>query len=139
MSSLVPVLRIKAGFRWDVYAPAGFRILAALDGAAKNVVGADLELTAGTNDHTGGRHVLGEAFDVSVRGLTVQEILRLTRYLKQMLGERFTVLFECPTLPTDRDLASIAYVNGDATGQHLHIQVSKSVSIYPPEKPTAHG
>lgn len=134
---LVPTLRTKNGFKWDVYAPGGFRILSALDQATK-IVGVDLELTAGTNDHTTGRHPLGEAFDVSVRGLTVQQILKLVRLLKQLLGERFTVLFECPTMPPEPELAAIAFVNGDATGQHVHIQTAIGAS-FPPEKPTAHG
>ncbi len=127
----IPVLRFKPGYRWDLPTPGGARILSALDNATK-VMGCDLTLTAGTNDHTTGRHATGEAFDVSVREMTVPVLLRFVTYLKQALGERFTVLYETIVLPSDPKLAEITYVNQDATGSHVHVQVKKS-TIYPPE------
>lgn len=131
----VHVLRCKPGVTFACIAPGGFRILAALDNAAK-VMSVDLIITAATNDHTTGRHVSGEAIDISTRDLTPQMVQRLKRVLEQALGDRFTVVFETPTLPTDPILQSIAWVNGDATGAHLHIQVKKATT-YPPTIPAS--
>lgn len=126
----VSVLRCAEGVAFARISPAGFRILAALDHATQ-VVGRDLIITAGTNDHTSGPHVRGEAYDVRTKDLDVPTILKLKTRLEAMLGMRFTVLYETPFVPTDPDLKRIAYVNGDATGEHLHIQPLKG-STYPP-------
>lgn len=135
LDALIPTLRTKNGFAWTVYAPGGFRIISALDQATK-IIGVDLELTAGTNDHTTGRHPQGEAFDVSLRGLTVPQIIKLQRFLRQILGERFTVLIEAPIAPSDPELAAITVVNPNATALHVHVQVAKG-SEFPPERLTA--
>lgn len=113
-----------------IIAPGGFRILAALDHATQ-VIGHDLTITAGTNDHSIGKHPVGEAFDVRVRDLTVPEILRLRENLQATLGPRFTVLFESPTKPADPALADIATINTGASAPHVHIQVKRGTS-YPP-------
>lgn len=126
---MVPVLRATSDVTLKP-APGGFRILAALDAATK-VLGRDLVLTAGTNDHTTGRHPLGEAYDVRTRDLNTPEILRLVEYLGHALGERFYVSYEVPTKPDDPALAAIAVVNQAATGQHIHIQVRRG-TVYPP-------
>lgn len=130
MNSLIPVLRCKPGCAFDRIAPGGFRILAALDAAAK-IVGVDLELTAGTNDHTTGKHVSGEAYDVSVTGMTVPQVLKTKRFLEQALGLRFTVLYEVAIQPADPALVAVAFVNPDASGPHLHVQIAKG-TVYPP-------
>ena len=128
--SRIPVLRHRPDVRFNKIAPAGFRILAALDKATK-VIGFDLEITSGTDSHTSGQHPLGQAYDVSVKGMTIPVIARLKKFLQQELGERFTVLYEVPDLVTDADEALIAYVNPDASGKHLHLQVRKG-TVYPP-------
>src|SRR3990167_5252773 len=130
MSLLVPVLRARDTARFSRIAPGGFRILAAFDGATK-ILGRDLELTSGTDSHSSGRHPLGEAYDLSVEGLTIAEIEKLKDYLARTLGPRFTVLYEVPTRPSDPMEADLAYVNSRATGKHLHAQVKKS-TVYPP-------
>lgn len=127
---MVPVLRTKAGVEFARIAPGGFRILAALDRACQ-VMARDLTITAGTNDHAMGRHVTGEAFDLSVKDLTVPEIVRLKTLLQQVLGARFAVLYEVPSEPADPTLRAIAWVNQDASGPHLHLQVTKG-TVYPP-------
>jgi len=132
----IPVLRVKKGCAFDRIAPGGFRMLAALDTATK-VLGCDLTLTAGTNDHTTGRHPDGEAFDLSVQTLTPAQIVRLVAFLRQTLGERFTVLYETPAQPSDTQLAAVAFVNHDATAPHLHLQVKRS-TLYPPEESSAY-
>lgn len=126
----VPCLRHTADVAFARIAPGGFRMLAALDHATA-VIGRDLTITAGTNDHTEGRHPLGEAFDVRVRDLDVPTTLRLVQVLKATLGPRFTVLYEVPTLPSDPQLRAIATVNPAASGPHLHLQVKKD-TVYPP-------
>lgn len=131
------VLRVKPGCAFAVIAPGGFRILAALDNATK-VLSCDLTIAAGTNDHTTGRHPLGEAYDVSVKDLALQTILKLKTYLDQALGARFTVLYEVNAPPTEPELAAIAFVNPAATGKHFHIQVKKGTT-YPPLERTAYG
>jgi hypothetical protein len=135
IGTMIPVVRCKPEVAFARIAPAGFRILAALDGASK-VLGFDMWITAGTDSHTTGRHVTGEAYDISVKDWSVPILLKVKRYLEQVLGDRFTVLYEVPTTPSDPDLAQIAYVNGDATGPHLHVQVKKG-SEYPPSTPVS--
>lgn len=128
---MIPVVRCKPGAKFEVIAPGGFRILAAIDGAT-SVLGHDLTIAAGTNDHDGiSRHNLGEAYDVSVKDFAIGPLEALIRYLSQRLGPRFTVMYETPTRPTDHELAKIATVNPSATGPHLHIQTKKG-EVYPP-------
>lgn len=127
----VTVLRHTADCTFDRIAPGGFRILAALDHATQ-VIAHDLTITAGTNDHVTGRHPLGEAFDVRTRDLDVPQIVRLRQVLQSSLGPRFTVLYECPTKPSDPILAAFATINPDASAPHIHVQVSKSIAVYPP-------
>lgn len=126
----VPCLRHTDECEFARIGPGGFRILAALDHATA-VIGRDLVITAGTNDHTTGRHPLGEAFDVRTRGFDVPTIVRLKQNVQAILGPRFTVLYEVPTKPSDPALREIATVNPQATGEHLHIQVKKDTD-YPP-------
>ena len=129
-----PVLRCKPRCAFAIIAPGGFRILAALD-AATLMLGRDLVLTAGTNDHTLGRHATGEAIDVSVAGLGGQQIITLHRFLKQRLGRAFTVLYETPRQPREPSLQEIAYVNAKATGDHLHCQVKRGTTFPPTDSP----
>lgn len=131
----IPIVRARPGVRFDTIAPAGFRILAALDVLCKAEV-RDVEITCGTEGHKpSDPHPQGRAYDVSVKGLTPLEIVRWKKRLEQTLGARFAVLYEVPSLPTDPQLAAIAYVNGDATGPHFHIQLAKSQGgVYPPKE-----
>lgn len=127
---IVTVLRHTADCTFDRIAPGGFRILAALDHATQ-VVAHDLTITAGTNDHVTGRHPLGEAYDIRTRDLDVPTIVRLRQVLQSSLGPRFTVLFECPTPPSDPILQAFATINPDASAPHIHVQVRKNLD-YPP-------
>jgi hypothetical protein len=128
----VNVLRHRPSARFAVIRPAGFRILSALDHAT-TACGIDLEITCGTDDHPEGNpHTLGEAYDVSVRGLAVDTLLILIGYLKARLGPLFTVLYETKTTPADARLAKIASLNAKATGPHLHIQRKRGTRYPPP-------
>ena len=129
------VVRHRRGVRFDVIAPAGFRILAALDQAAQSCH-VDLMITCGTDGHAApSAHVTGEAYDVSVHGLSAQQIADVKAILEQILGPLFTVLYEVPSVPSDPTLRHIAYVNANATGPHLHAQHTKG-TVFPPEPVT---
>lgn len=114
-----------------VPAPAGIRILAALWNVSQSNV-MDLWISCGRDGHgPNDPHTLGEAFDVSVKLMDVPTIVKIKKQLDQMLGERFTVLYETHETPSDPMLAAIAYVNADASGPHFHIQRRKG-TVYPP-------
>lgn len=128
------VLRHRPGVRFDRIRPAGFRILAALDRAAQECR-TDLEITSGTDSHAAGAHPTGEAYDVSVQGLSAQQIWDVCASLSRILGPLFTVLYEVPAVPSDPTLRHIAYVNVSATGPHFHVQRKKN-TVFPPESVT---
>lgn len=128
------VLRARPSAQFARIAPAGFRILAALDGAAQQCQ-VDLEITCGTDSHAApDPHVTGEAYDVSVQTLTPAQIGAVHAYLQGRLGGGFTVLYERPDHPVDPRLNAIAYVNPKATGPHMHIQRKKG-TVFPPLSP----
>lgn len=126
------VVRHRPSARFDLIAPAGFRILAAIDQAAQRC-SVDLEITCGTDSHPmDDPHADGEAYDVSVKRLSAQQIADVRGTLINILGPLFTVLYEVPTVPSDPTLRQIAFVNVHATGPHIHAQRKKG-TIFPPE------
>ena len=126
------VVRHRPGVRFALIAPAGFRILAALDQAAQDCL-VDLMITSGTDSHGSlGAHPSGEAYDVSVHMLSAQQIGDVKAHLEDTLGPLFTVLYEVPQVPSDPTLRSIAYINAKATGPHLHCQRKKGTTFPPP-------
>ena len=127
----VSVVRVKPGVRFDIIAPAGFRILAAID-ALTQKLGRDVLITCGTDSHTlPDPHCKGEAYDVGVFGWSATEIESALRHMRLALGDPFTVLYEVPVRPSDPTLRPLAYVNPKATGNHFHIQ-RKMNTEYPP-------
>lgn len=118
----------KAGCTFDRIASAGFVILSAIQ-RASNMIGADLEITAGTNDHVApDPHYTGEAYDVSVANLSDAELSALLVWLRSTLvADLFTVLFEAPEerLASDARQALVDYVNPEASAPHVHIQRKK--------------
>lgn len=125
------VVRVKPGCQFAVLAPAGIRILGAADVVARRV-GVDLEVSCGSEGHApDDPHTLGEAFDFSVHGFGVDQVLRVRADLMDNLGSAFTVLYECPSTPADLRLATIAYINAGATAPHLHVQ-RRNRTVYPP-------
>ena len=126
------VLRHTPSARFDVIRPAGFRILTAL-GLVVDLCRVDLVITCGTDSHAlPDPHVTGEAYDVSVKGLSAQQIADVKAELDKILGPLFTVLFETNKTPSDPTLRPIAYINQNATGPHFHIQKRKGLGEYPP-------
>ena len=132
------VLRARPCVRFDVIAPAGFRILWALDTAVQSCR-VNLEITCWNEGHGHtDPHTLGEAVDVSVKGLSADQIEMIKGNLEMTLGPLFTVLYEVSTVPSDPTLRPIAYVNVKATGPHFHIQRRKGTT-FPPESVTSPG
>lgn len=69
------VLRVKAGVAFTTIAPAGFRILSALERTAR-AMGLDLTVTSACDGaHSGPTdpHKLGEAYDIRSHGLTGEQ------------------------------------------------------------------
>lgn len=127
----IPVLRVEPGVKFDCIASAGARIIAAVDGATK-VLGIDLWISSGTEGHgPTSPHTRGEAYDVSVKDMTIPVILKAKQYLELVLGTRFSVVYVVPSAPTDPNLLPIVHVNENAAEPHLHIQV-KQGTVYPP-------
>lgn len=127
------VVRLKTGVSFPVLAPAGVRILAAVDAVSRQLA-TDLTITSGGEAR--GRkptdpHSTGEAVDLSVSGLTPGQIVKLKAALEQQLGPAFTVLYETPSAPLDTALAAVAYINPDATATHVHVQ-RKRATVWPP-------
>lgn len=130
------VVRHRPSVRFDLIAPAGFRILSALTQAAE-FCEIDLMLTCGTDSHAmPDPHCTGEAYDVSVHTLSAQQIADVKGCVERILGSQFTVLYEVPKVPSDPTLRPIAYVNVHATAPHFHIQRKKD-TVYPPTSRSA--
>lgn len=125
------VLRARSSVKFDRIAPAGFRILAAID-ALTSMLGIDLTITCGSDGHpSADPHTTGEAYDVSVAALSIDNVVKAKHALEDVLGPLFTVLYEAPEAPLDSRLRSITFVNAAASGPHLHIQ-RKRDTVYPP-------
>lgn len=128
---MIGIVTHRPSVRFSQIAPAGFKILAAIQHAAESCDW-DLEITSGTDSHTQpSAHVTGEAYDLSVKGMSAQTIEDVKKALEASLGPLFTVLYEVPKRPSDPTLRPIAYVNVNATGPHFHIQRRKN-TVYPP-------
>jgi hypothetical protein len=82
------IVRTKAGVRFDTLAPAGFRILGAIERAAR-AHDTVLVITSGTDGtHAkGSKHYTGEAFDVRSKTLTAQEKRGVLRSIMLDLAE----------------------------------------------------
>ena len=117
-------VRFKPGVDLRGLAPAGARLLAAVDFVAQ-AMGRDLTVTCGTDSHgADDPHTRGAALDVRVADLSDDQTLVAYDNLRKLLGHEFTVLYEVPEKPAGL-LAGIAYVNPAASGPHFHLQVRK--------------
>lgn len=132
---MTPHLRLKPGASFPTLAPAGFRIIAALDTCAQRL-GLTLTITSGS-EHRGRAqtdpHMLGEAVDVRATDLPLLTIRALHNELCTLLGPAFTVLFEAPPHDSPPALADITYLNTKATAMHFHIQRRKGTTWPPPD------
>jgi hypothetical protein len=132
-------VRLKPGATCARPAPAGFVILGALTAAAITL---ELQLTITSGDEGSAwraatdPHQTGEAYDVSLAGLSDAEIQSLCVALATALSmAQFSVLLEAPLKDRPKELATwveqSTYWNAGATARHLHIQRRKN-TVYPP-------
>lgn len=105
--------------RFDVIAPGGFRILGALELAARTLQ-TELFITSGTDGtHSGPSdpHKRGEAFDVRSHNLLPELRTRVLGFVNQELGDGFYGFLESP----------------NTANEHFHFQVRR-FHIYPEDK-----
>jgi hypothetical protein len=132
---MIGVVRFKAGVRiTGCPSPAQARIIGELDTIAR-ARSFDLLVTCGEEAHgPSDPHTLRLALDVRAEDFEPDDAIDVAARLRDGLGSRWTVLYESPTLPANPALASIAYVNPDATAPHFHVQPVKGTT-YPPVPP----
>jgi len=107
-----PCVRVKDGVEFAVIAPAGFRILAALEHVAQHI-NHDLTITSGTDGvHSGPNdpHYRGEAYDVRTSDLP-DKATALARIMEFLGEETFFGFIE-------------EYL---AAGEHIHIQLRQGM------------
>lgn len=111
------VIRIKPGVLFAVIAPAGFRILSALDQVA-GAMKCDLTITSACDgQHSGPAdpHHRGEAYDVRTHDLSGEERQQLVGCVMKLLGwEHFFGFLE----------------DAGTANEHAHFQVKKG-TVYP--------
>ncbi len=121
--SLVAI-RSRPGVRYEIITPRGLAILGVIMQMSQ-AMGRDVEITSACDSHSlPDPHARGEAYDISVKGFTEEELLVAHRLMAGRLGAAYTVLYEVPERPAG-PLADMAYVNPHATGPHWHVQVKK--------------
>ena len=128
---MIHVTRCQPSVRFALIAPAGFRILAAID-SLPALLSRDIFISCGTEAHPlADPHSTGEAYDVSVMGWSGVEIETALTALRQTLGPLFYAQYEVQNSASDLTPSRLAVVNPNATGSHLHTQRRKG-TIYPP-------
>lgn len=109
-------IKVKPGVKFDVVAPGGFLILAAIKKASKDL-GIDLTITSGTDGkHSGPNdpHYSGAAIDLRSRGLTPeQKTVVLDAVMRQLPAGRFYGFLEGVGSPAE----------------HFHLQKSKNTTF----------
>ena len=112
---MIPVVRVKDNVTFTKIAPAGFRILSAIDGAALRCAH-DLTITSACDsEHSGPEdpHHRGEAYDVRSKDVLDKQFV-LSTIMGQLGEAKFYGFLEDP----------------DTDTEHFHIQVRKGI-IYP--------
>lgn len=121
------VLHVKDGVKFAPIAPAGFRILGALERTARRL-SLSLTITAGTDGHPpGDPHTDGEAYDVRTHDLTDdQKRLVLKQTMLDLCDEQN--LMDTPMV-TSGGLATMAFFgwieHPQTDAEHIHIQRRK--------------
>lgn len=117
---MTPVVRCKAGVTFAMIAPAGFRLLGAIERCAR-AIGTDLTITSACDGaHSGplDPHHRGEAYDIRTHGFREAQKQAIVAYLRQDLGSGFFAFLEAP----------------GTTNEHIHAQLRKG-TVYPPTLP----
>lgn len=113
-------LRVKPGVQFDPIAPAGFRILSALEVTARRLK-LDITITCGSEDHAPGTpHSLGEAYDFRTHDWTQDQKLAVLRE---------AMLELCDDATSDAPLP----VSGGTATAHFYGQIEH------PNVPNEHG
>jgi hypothetical protein len=133
-------VQLGAGIAWTKVlghpqiAPAGFRILSALDQAAA-ARGTVLTLTCTNTGHDPtDPHSRGCAYDIRTIDQDIVTLALVVEDLVRTLGPAFTILYEVqepPAMKLPLVLDARLYVNAHATGPHLHIQPKRGTE-WPP-------
>lgn len=116
------IVRVKAGVRFDTIAPAGFRILGAIERAAR-VHEVPLVITCANEAHAPGNpHTKGEAYDIRSKTLTAQEKRGVLRSIMLDLAEDDGD----PPVETSGGIATAMFFgqleHEGRAHEHLHIQ-----------------
>ena len=126
---------VKFGVDLSLLQPGGARILS-VAASAPLYLGFDVTVTCGREAHgPTDPHTMGNALDIRVLGLSVEDILLLYGFLSTTLGNLFTVLLEWPPPkegepPLDPRIESLRYKGATAaTAPHLHVQVRKGLQF----------
>jgi len=114
------VVRVKDGVAFTVIAPAGFRLLRAIDYVADRL-GLDLTITSACDgEHSGPAdpHHDGSAYDLRTHDLNAAQVQEVLHTLRSVLpSEQFFVLLESP----------------GQEQEHIHAQRRKGTVFPPPE------
>ncbi len=126
------VVRIKPGVQFSVIAPAGVRILGALDAVARRLR-VDLTITCGTEAHPpSDPHATGEAYDIRTHDFTDDQKQAILRELLLELSDDQTS--DAPLVVSDglgtRGFWGWIEHPGLPT-EHLHVQ-RRNRTVYPP-------
>ncbi len=114
---MVRVVKVKDGVTFTKIAPAGFRILNAIETTARRA-GFDLVITSACDGlHSGpdDPHRRGEAYDVRSQGFTPdQKLVILNCFLALLPADQFYCFLEAP----------------NTSNEHWHLQIKKG-TVYP--------
>lgn len=126
------VLRVKPGVAFAPIAPAGFRLLGALDRVARSLAH-DLTITAGSDSHPpSDPHSLGNAYDIRTHDLTPEQKAHVLRAVLLDLHESD---MDAP-LEVSGGLATMYFFgwleHPGTPNEHLHFQLRKGIPLYPP-------
>jgi hypothetical protein len=135
---MIGVLRVKPGVSFAVIAPAGFRILAALDTVARKL-GQDLTISSACDgEHSGPTdpHKAGHAYDVRTHDLPAS----LKHDLPLLVLRELREPDEALPIPVSIGLASRRFYaqleHPGEPGEHIHIQLRTGQTFPPVEAPS---
>ncbi len=125
------VIRVKPGVQFSVIAPAGFRLLAALDTTARRLA-VDLTITCGSDSHPPtDPHSTGEAYDVRTHDFTDDQKQAI---LRELLLELSDGTPEDAPLAVSDGLGTKGFwgwiENPGLPTEHLHVQ-RRNRTVYP--------
>lgn len=133
MSAIIGYVRVKPGVQFTVIAPAGFRLLSAIEWAARTM-GVDLTITSACDGvHSGPNdpHHRGEAYDVRTHGLSPSQVAdALDLILQACRGDDDPTPAPNPAVPHSLETATFfGFLEEPGTDtEHLHVQLRQGAS-----------